>query len=449
MTNQGVAGGFSWFLTGDISKAQPFNYSGSEHGERGLLYPDAASDRNDDDLTLRLDQRFDDSSSMTVDYMHYSNKFGYYDNSRVKQDRGSLRSRYYNLYNNFSLSYQFKEDSFTPGFLRYFNNYQTSEDYYGGDGNTREQGIDYQNGWDFGKHKLIAGVEWHRTNIKHSSWDFSNKNMTNTAYYLQDTIDIDDKWTLIPGLRLDHNDVFDNKWSPKVAVNYRADLDTKIYASWGRVYRAPNPIELYESDEGNPNLLAESGHVETIGIEHDFDDRTNLAVSLFNSDVKDYVTLDEFGDEDDPDIQYVNAETIKTRGVEVLFRKQSDDHWSYSAGYTFMHRDSMPLAQVGLIDYRLPKNSFRAGIHYRQGDWRANLLSSMGSGTDYDELNSKKYIFLDFNTSYDLSKWATVYLKFNNITNQDHRYMDHDYETGERYFHSPGRSFLAGAQFRF
>lgn len=490
LTNQGNAGNFSWFLGGGIYKAHPFHYNGSEV----INYHEVGSDKNDNTAYLRLDNRFDDASSLAFEFQHTTNKNNNYGQWKGTYEEltGTSLPAYYDFGNEFSLTYNFKEDTDTPGFLRYFNNYNESSSYYSFYNETKLQGIDYQNGWTLGeKHRIIVGLEWHRLNwnheknVVHAQVPSRDEKITDTAAYVQDTIAIDDKWTFVPGIRLDHNSNFGNQWSPKAAVNYRADDKTKIYASVGRVYRAPSPIELYSRDilfelsrysdadelgysvydlggyywlgritRGNSSLKPETGHTESIGFEHDFDDYTNISVNLFQNSVKDsldtYITGDlELADETLFDLEvytggseYINAGSEKHRGIDIAFRHEINDHWDYNLGYVHTHNERQQLSGALASHNIIPQNSYRLGLRYSNRDFKATLLGIMGTGMDEDFFASSNYAVLDLNTSYNLTDWSTVYLKLTNFTNENYSYAGKN-------FRSPGRSFLVGAQFKF
>ena len=353
--------------------------------------------------------------------------------------------------NEVSASYNFKEGTSTPGFLRYFNNYFSWHDsdmiFEPDDGNERLQGVDYQNGWEFGQHKLIAGLEWHQTNrlLNNRSYTglntYVHKKVTNSAYYLQDTISLGDKWTLVPGARFDHNSAFGHQWSPKFAANYRSDDKTKIYATWGRVYQAPGLAQLYTMKQvplysngslsgmlsvlGNKNLEPETGHTETIGIEHDFSDKIRTSLSFFNSKIDHYLDNHENNDSSNSgwvSYDYVNSNGYKQRGVELSFKQKIDDKWSYDLGYAFIHRERDAGTETTRVHYRLPKNSYRAGIHYNHGIWKANLLGIMGSSSGGSYYVENNFAALDLNASCDVADFATIYVKFLNFSNQDYGY---------------------------
>ena len=85
---------------------------------------------------------------------------------------------------------------------------------------------------------------------------------------------------------------FGHQWSPKLAVNYRADDETKIYTSWGRIYKAATPYQLYVNQSnrvGNKNLRPEKGDTVTLGIEHDFGSKSSVNLNLFYADLDDAI----------------------------------------------------------------------------------------------------------------------------------------------------------------
>ncbi len=461
ITTQGNDGRLGWFLDAGIGKSRPYNSKGGDN---------QTDDYDDKYVSLRLDHRFDDRNSLTVDVMHNSDHFNKYRSDRSYEYFPSNYTPKYELDNQVAVTYKFKEESSTPGFLRYFNNYSSFDSRLYGKGNSRLQGVDYQNGWEMGQHRLIVGVEWHQSSDEHERWDWSQRKINNQAYYIQDTITLGDKWTLVPGTRLDHNGQYGSQWSPKIAANYSPDDQTKIYASWGRVYQAPNARQLYtdmtrwmtisggsipyryESWKGRKDLEPESGHVETIGIEHDFSDKVNASLSLFNANVGSYLDLNDYGSvyntSEYPyyarflDLNYVNSGHDKQRGANLVYRQKLDDHWSYNLGYAYTYRDRPLGSEEYLNHWRMPKNSYSASIRYQNGPWRATLHGMAGSGSNGANYMEDSFALWDFNVSCDVSDWATIYAKAINFTNQNRSYYG-------RSQNAPGRLFQFGVDCYF
>ena len=481
-TNQGVKGKLSWFVTAGLGGSDEAKHPGTAH----KLFNN--TDYKDRDFSIRLDDQFNDRDSLTIDYMHRSHDFAD-ELSRTTRYEKYYNTQYdfYNMYNSASIEYKFKGDTSTPGWLRYFNNYQKGYS-VGTDllyGESRIQGAEYQNGWEFGsRHKFIAGVEWHRVEAS-SPGNGYDENVDTIASYVQDTISLGNKWTLVPGLRYDHDKDFGGNWSPKIAANYRADDKTKIYASWGKTYSIPTIGELYmyydgwstngaystywslwqiggaNSDyvnriaglytglESMPrnimSLEPETGYSATIGMEHDFDDRTNASLSFFQNKLKNAIIWNQ--DEATNLKQYVqwssNDLIQKNRGLELTFKQNLTDRWSYDLGYSHTSVDNTSSRGGTTYNMRYAQpNGYRVGVHYNIGKWRANLLGVMASGLDTTRFVSKSYAVLDFNTSYDFTDRASVYFRTLNFT-------DERYSTYSRTTIAPGRFLQIGATYKF
>ncbi|MBQ9479494.1 MAG: TonB-dependent receptor [Selenomonadaceae bacterium] len=465
ITTQGNDGKLGWFIDAGIGKSRPYSYRGNIPAGNHEL----GSDYDNVRVMVRLDHTFDDRNSLTFELMHYSNRYNKYRQQDFVNDLFNYvdaTDPKYELDNQLSLTYNFKEGTSTPGFLRYFNNYRDMDEMIFGQGTSRLQGVDYQNGWEFGQHRLIVGAEWHQTSDEHVQWRYAQKKRNNQAYYIQDTITMG-KWTLIPGTRLDHNSQFGSQWSPKVAANYSPDDQTKIFASWGRAYQAPNARQLYSYDarwwtsddvpffmsmiHGNDRLNPETGHTETIGIEHDFSDKVNMSLSLYNASINNYLNMavvdSVYANEYDPylfvwrDFNYVNGED-KQRGIDLTYRQKMDEHWSYKVGYSYTHRDRNFNGESALSNWRAPRNSYKASIRYRNGPWKASLHGMFGSGSDGLNYMEDDFALLDFNISCDVADWATIYAKAINFTNQNRSFEG-------RYRNAPGRLFQFGLDCRF
>ena len=488
-TNSGTKGKLSWFVVGGLQNSGTFNYNDSDREHN--TYWDASnhfSDYNDKAFSLRLDDQFTDRNSLTASFIHrnheyadyFSEHWGYY-----SWDENPGRD----IYNRLSLTYNFKEGTSTPGFFRYTYNKKSSYAPYrfenAADRDNKVHNISYQNGWELGRHKIIAGLEYNRnkavfdfsaySNLLDGYTGVSRKDTTYSAY-VHDTISLGDKWTFIPGVRFDHSDAVNDKknnWSPKVALNYKADDATKIYATWGKFYRRPAAIDserytafssLWYYDEyirnwyynvifdgGWKDIVPETGHTESIGFEHNFDDDTSLALNLFNTKVKNAIYWDYQG----YIYQYNGIDKLwnwangseKQRGFELTFKKIFNDNFSGDFAYSHVKVDSdYPNQDEGyglrgvipVLRTVTPKNSFYLGLHYKNRDVKANLMGTAGSGLS-NGLDS--YFLLHFNTSYNVSDNAQVYFRVNNITNK--KYSTY------KYYYEPGRFFQIGLNCTF
>ena len=477
-TNQGVKGKLSWFVTAGLGGSDKYKHPGV-----GYTYHDYA-DYEDQDFSIRLDDQFSERNSLSISYMHKSHEFANSYYWGLLASYGYSLGKQYTLYNSSSIEYKFKEDTSTPGWIRYFNNYQKgyncgTDFYYG---NSKVQGAEYQNGWELGDHhKLIVGVEWHRAEAECSAKNYDEK-IDTIASYVQDTISLGNKWTLIPGIRYDHDSQgYGSNWSPKIAANYRPDDKTKFYASWGKTYSIPTIGELYSyfdgyTDGSSPSvwqlggayqylvgllrsyagvrnewgtysqaeLKPETGYSATVGMEHDFDDSTSASLSFFQNKLKNGVAWDRFPVDDwNQEIWYVMNDLIqKNRGLELTFKQNVSDRWSYDLGYSHTKVDNGSATGISWNMYYGQPNGYRVGVHYNVGKWRANLLGVMASGLATPRFASKSYAVLDFNTSYDFTDRTSVYFRTLNFTDEDY---SNDYARGT----APGRFIQIGATYKF
>ena len=438
--NQGHDGAWKWIVTGGAKSADDFDYKAS-NGE-GYTKPFSAFSNNS--LSIKADNKLNAGSTLEFYFAHRTV------NSEVEgQDwmtGEAVNNQQYQLFNNASVTYKFKEDKKLSGFVRYFNNYKASD--FQGEYTTRMQGIDVQDGWQLGKKsKLVAGFEHHWSTSDNAAKNYVDEGIRNTAIYLQDTLKMDEKWILVAGLRMDSHSDFGTHWSPKLALNYRADKATKVYASWGRVFKAPTADDLFYNDPymmGNPNLDAETGHAETIGITHDFNKDTTLDVNFFHTVMNDAI---KWAPVDPADTWGAwtpkNLNQEKKYGVNISFTQKLSPSWSYSLGYSHISSEAKDENGETWDNYYSQPNGYRIAVNYQQGRWKANLLGNFASGLDSSKYGYDKYATFDFNTSYKFDDHITAYFKALNLTNQ--AYPTYSGMT----FPGKGRCFQLGVNITF
>ena len=421
ITTQGKENDFSWLITGGLQKRGHFDYNfdGDSHTMKN-------SDYNNNSFSMKLNNRFSDANSLTLYYAHRSVDAGQYkctgDTSNAITDP---IPRLKENFNNYSLTYHFKENTEVPAYVRWF--YNDKNLYQQGGFANRTIGLDYQDGWKLSdRHTLVAGAEWQQGRAENTgvnAGNYKDKRVTKEAAYLQDTWKLADKWTLVPGIRMDHHSNFGTHWSPKVALNYLADKDTHVYASWGRVFRAPTMDDMYYNNPymvSNPNLQPETGYTATIGMDHNFNENTSAGVSFFITEVNDAL---RWVYDSTTYLTYArNIDKEKRTGMELSFKQKLSPMWSYDLGYSYIKSEINKNNGAGMVfDDNLQPNGYKLGVHYTSGAWKANLLGTIGSGLEAQYYNgNSSYNIWDFNLSYEVNKQLTTYFKVNNITNQEY-----------------------------
>lgn len=442
ITTQGKENDFSWLITGGIQRRSHYDYK-FDGGTRTM----ENSDYHNNSFSMKLANRFSDADSLTFYYAHKSIDAGQYecfgDNSTAIADPVP---RLKENFNNYALTYHFKEDTLVPAYVRWF--YNDKNLYQRGGFANRTIGVDYQDGWKLSdKHTLVAGAEWHQGKAENTSvtaGNYKDEGVTKEAVYLQDTWKLADKWTLVPGVRMDHHSKFGPHWSPKIALNYLADKDTHVYASWGRVFRAPTMDDLYYNNaymSGSPNLDPESGYTATIGMDHNFDENTSAGVSFFITELNDAIRWVY-----DPATYLTSSRNVdkeKRTGMELSFKQKLSPMWSYDLGYSYIKREIDENNGSGMVlQGNLQPNGYKIGLRYNSGAWKANLLGTIGSGLAASYYNgNSSYNIWDFNLSYEVNNQLTTYVKVNNLTNQEY------YENGTSMGWGPASYYPCGGRF--
>lgn len=443
LTTQGNADGLNWFVGGKIDRRGYFKYK-----YNGDSYRMAHSDHDNDAFAVNLNQKIGERDMLRLAVQHKKVEADQYQCNGSTSAADTYNPRMEAIYNNESLTYSFKEGTAAPGRISYFNNYKTEK--FGSRFKTRLQGIDYQNGWQLDPgNTVVAGAEWHQSKSSDKANGYNGRKITTEAVYLQDTWQFAPKWNFVPGVRMDHHSEFGTHWSPKAALNYRADKATQFYADWGRVFKAPTANDMYYTQDwgygmgmfGSKNLDPERGWTATIGMNHRFDERTNVGMSFFKSRLHDAIRWNQ--------VNYSwyaeNMNLEDKRGLELKVNYKVSPVWRLEAEYSYTCTEVNKGDGRGkhLDAANRQPNGYRLGACYSEGAWKANLLGIAGTGLDDSVYTDSRYMRWDLNVSYTPVDALTIYAKALNLTNQHYPVYKSRYYPGE------GRCFIVGMQYSF
>lgn len=444
LTNQGSENGLSWFITAGKSERDYFKYKNTT--DQKVKMPNSAY--NNDDLSVRLDKKIDEESSVTLNVEHSSIDSGQYNSTSYLAATGSMLR----LKNNWAMTYHFNEDTAMPGYLRYYSNYMSTD--FSGAYDTKSKGIEWQNGWQLDENnRLVAGLEWKESSSMNVASGYQDSKINNKAVYVEDTMKIDDRWSIVPGIRYDNHNKFGGHTSPKISANYKMDDTSNMYASWAKVFNAPNTDDLYYNNTtwgiyGNPNLNPETGHVVNVGVNKSFDEKTKVNLNYFYSDLDNAIV---WLYDNSWNARPFNMGNQKKHGLELSLEKLIDDVWSYDIGYSYLKTETnfVNWSSVGdnFVDRSNSQpNGYRMGIHYHKAAWQANVLGTAATGRSTTYFTDHNYWLWDANVSYQVSDAMTAYFKVNNITNE--AYEVYGSSTVGNY-PMPGRNFQMGIKYTF
>jgi len=461
LTTQGSENNWSWFVTAGSQSQDYMRYKNYKNNSTEKM---DNSDYTKDNATFRLDKKIDERSSLTFNYEHMTDESGQWYQAPGYTGYYGVSNHYLSdsmtkLANNWALSYNYKEDRSLPSHIRYYNNYTTQgfNDVDGGSGyahyTNKMQGVDWQEAWQVDeKNKIVAGTEWRETEVDNGAihgGNYVNKKLGNKAVFIEDTIQLDDKLSFVPGVRHDEHSMFGGKTTSKAALNYKVNDSSNIYISWGQIFNAPNADDLYWNDPayfmyGNPNLRPETGKKTTIGFNTKLNEKTSLNMSIFKSEIKDaigwiydsstYITMPQ------------NANQQTKKGFDLSVNHKVNDNLSIDTGYSYIKTET----KVEKDSYKWDENNsrpngYRIGINYNDEKWSNSLIGSAGTGRSSRYYTSNYWIW-DANINYKMNSMMTAYLKVNNITNRAYELTGY---TNAGAYPMPGRSFQLGVKYTF
>ncbi len=218
----------------------------------------------------------------------------------------------------------------------------------------------------------------------------------------------------------------------------------KLKASYGTGFRAPSLYEVNHNATATdwltfeplelPTLSPEESRGLDIGVEYFDENALHLEIVLFNQ-----VIENEIGWDGDVYGYLQSHGKSKSRGVELITETQLTDSLLLSANYTYTdteEADDSPRP-------RRPEHLANLGFTYKPTSTLSlvmNLRSSAGA-IDTDGSSMDDYQVLDAGVRYQLNNVTTVYIRGENLT-------DEDYEEVPGY-NTAGPAGYAGVEFSF
>ena len=253
------------------------------------------------------------------------------------------------------------------------------------------------------------------------------------AAYLQNQLLIE-KHSFFASTRYTDNDDFDDSVTWNLEYGYDVAENTKIFASIGTGFRAPDSNARYGFG-GNPNLDEETSRSIEAGINYEFNQHTKVSIRAFENKIEDLI------------------ETILVDPVAFTFENQNVEHARIRGiEFSFLHNYKNWHIQVEGIsqdpenetkDSRLlrrAKRTLTSSISYNQEQFFMvfnGLLTS--DRKDFGDERLPGYGLVDVSAGYILP-YATVTLKADNL-------FDKDYELASG-FNTPGQSLYAELRIR-
>lgn len=364
---------------------------------------------------------------------------------------------------NDSVSLQYKaklNDRLTNQFSVYRNNTHINDNYTASalwdlcDMKMRTTGISDQLTYTMDRQTITGGFDWYKDEIPYykGTPDVEGTSITNTAFYLQDKVDLTDRWNVTPGIRVDHHSEFGTHTSPSLSVGYKQNEKTNYYINYKSFFAAPSLYHLYSS-YGNKDLDPEEGNTVEFGVNHRFTDSLDGTFNVFHTHAKNLI------DYDYTTSRYRNSGKTNANGFSLSLNKEFSRHWNASLGYSYLHMQAKAGENIN-NNGALPESTLHVNVSYKADKFNASLdgrgvMNRYGSKGSPEMRNYSSYWVWDMAANYHFTKNATLFARVNNIFDQFYTDVGSSYGPSadpakyQDWYSAPGRNFEVGMQFTF
>jgi outer membrane cobalamin receptor len=258
------------------------------------------------------------------------------------------------------------------------------------------------------------------------STDIGNQQDLNGAVFIQDVWQPTEleKLSITAGVRYDYNQIFGGQFNPRIGISYRLQDELSIHASVGRAYRAPTYDDLYWPEDGyvagNPDLLPETAWSYEAGLRFISEERDSQAeLNVFHKNASQLIN---WAAGSEGVWRPSNIGSARTDGMEVILKKEFDEHFLGNINYTFLNAIDLDTG-----NQLKPKNKYGFGLTYfnqvgeHEDDFSIGLDGYIVTGRP-DKLESY-YLFdasiaRDMTVDVEANKKVQLNFSIKNILNQ-------------------------------
>lgn len=330
------------------------------------------------------------------------------------------------------------------------------------------QTIGFTNQWTYTteQHLVTGGVDYYQDKIRHYLGAYGDavdagKSISNTAFFVQDIWNINEKWNVTPGVRVDHNSDYGNHTSPSIILGYKSNETTNYYLSYKQFFVAPNLYQLYSSSYGNPNLEPEEGSTWELGVNHQFDNSLYGTFNVYKRHAKSMIDFDTT-------YHYQNLWDVDSWGWNAQLNKTFNEHLNGFAGYSYYHAKSIDNAKYNDNNNGvLPESTINVGLNYSNAKLNTyiegqGIMNRQGPKSAHEYIkNYGSFWVWNVGADYQIHSNANVFVKVNNVFDQFYSAVGTSqdpygslvgtspYQYNLMWYSAPGRNYELGVSFQF
>ena len=347
----------------------------------------------------------------------------------------------------------------------------------------KNRGVQLQYAKTVGVNDIIASVTYDRA--KNYSKRYDTLGNLTTSYverksvlgYIQDKIHLSDKWDITPALRYAKYSAFETTndkgttqgkgdthlLTPVFNTQYMFDDTSSMYFGWTKVFR-PLKQGDYTSVDGvfKTPLDDEKGDAWTFGLRKDLSDKTSVAVHYDWTRMSNAIATLPVQMNGEIKNTAVNAKEDK-KSFNLTVDHQFDEHFTLSASYSHMKDKWMakngwvldpswgyknPADINTAINSLRPQNHYSLNLSYENGKLYTGLLTNWYTGCSDYAFTNNRFLVLDWNMNYEVTKDLTAYVIVSNLTNEAYE-TSYNSWNGVGSSAMPGRCWMVGMKYTF
>ncbi|TQV84926.1 TonB-dependent receptor domain-containing protein [Aliikangiella coralliicola] len=267
-------------------------------------------------------------------------------------------------------------------------------------------------------HVLTYGVDIinYKTQYRVDGADISGEEATNRSLYIEDRIDFDNGFSLIPGLRYDSFDIQSkvvdktfNETTAAIAAEYRVNKSLLLRASTTQLFKGPEIGETFIGaglyDTPNPDIEAETGTNSEISVAYQGKglgaDNLRTGITFFNTEIENHI-YDYASNPNGPRTWKDNIGDMTIDGFEaylgysinnltaLLTFSNSDSELSAFADYSSLDGSRIDRIQGDTISFNLDYDFDLTDLSL---NWNFMVVDDVPAGPDLDGptlLNNKE-----------------------------------------------------------
>ncbi len=413
------------------------------------------SDFTNEKVGLKINQELTGSSAIEVGYDF--SKFDGHNPVLYNHTFASISRKTNNLYAKYDWTINNKKQGYKKN---YRNEYKSQYKYANQE---KAFGFDVQQAITTSEaNKVIVGASYRKAKASNEVAYVGENDINNKAIFVNDIWNFASTWSLNAGARYDKHSTAGSETTLSAGLNKKFDENSHAYINWGQVFKAPTIDDLYYNDTvwgmyGNPNLRPEKGETLTIGYGTKLNEKTDLNLSYFNSDLDDAINWIYNGTIS----EVKNVHKQKKNGMELSISHELNDNWNLEASYSYVRVRNDNNDGNGFVrDINYMPNTYRLGVRYHDEKWNANLTMRAANGADtrgkvdtysgayLQKYVDSSYITVDMAVSYKATETWTVFAKGYNLLNK--AYAEQAGATNYRYdYPAQSRRFIVGAEYSF